>query len=172
MPRTSADLFELDLREQRRGFASHEWGRDVEVAASGWLKGGVVADLVPGGDVLEVERSVERRSRAREERLDQDGDDTDRLGQVDQDGLAGVWVGPGQLERHGGVDVAVGGTDDLEPDPLEGDVVLERADGGPQVAYQGGEVEPGEPPRGRLSVTEGPLSRPSKYLTHIVIVRL
>ncbi len=82
VPGRSTDLFELDLREERRGFASDERGGDVEVGASRWLKGGVVADLVPGGRILEVERAIERLGRTREERLDQDGDDANGLGQA------------------------------------------------------------------------------------------
>ena len=45
---SSADVFDLDLGEQRRRLAADERGRDVQVEASGGCEGVVVADRVPG----------------------------------------------------------------------------------------------------------------------------
>src|SRR3954469_22001072 len=82
----------LDLGEQGSRLAIEEWGRHPQ--REPWRPRGDVAvtDGLPAQRLIEVERSIKGLGRPGQEWPDQDRDDPERLGQVREDGAAGLAV--------------------------------------------------------------------------------
>src|SRR5262245_60416882 len=137
--------FRFDLREKWNRLARAQECCDAQVRAAERVGRIAKGNLVPGLDVLEVERAVERLGCAGQEWLDQDGRYPQPLGEIRQDQPAGGEVGPGQLEGLGLLDVPIRCIDDLEPDPLHSRTVVERDHQFAQNAHQGRKIQASPP---------------------------